>query len=78
MTKNSCYFESGCENLILDIRGNEGGNDSMYSPYLRVLFDHPGTTEGILFFDTEENRKIMESYRSSIDEDTPLVKENGA
>ena len=71
------YFESGCENLILDIRGNEGGNDSMYSPYLRVLYDHPGTTEGILFFDTEENRKIMESYRSSIYEDTPLVKENG-
>ena len=71
------YFESGCENLILDIRGNEGGNDSMYSPYLWVLYDHPGTNDGILFFDTEENRKIMESCLPSIYEDTPLVKENG-
>jgi len=56
------YLESGCENLILDIRGNGGGTDGMYSPYRWLLSDHVGYIDGVLLYDTEENRRIMESF----------------
>lgn len=53
------YKQSGCDNLIIDIRGNSGGQDGYYKPYLELLYDHPGMTEGIEFYNSEENR---ESY----------------
>ena len=34
------YRESGCENLILDVRGNVGGNDGIWYPFVLMLVDH--------------------------------------
>ena len=38
----SKLMDSGCENLILDIRGNTGGSDLYWYPYWRLLADHDG------------------------------------
>lgn len=43
------YLASGCENLILDIRGNGGGSDSAYEPLLRLLYDHEGTEDNVVY-----------------------------
>ena len=49
------YQASGCKYLIIDIRGNGGGNDQYYEPYLALLYDTPAVTDGIDFFYTKKN-----------------------
>lgn len=50
------YRQSGCENLILDIRGNGGGADWQYYPIYQLLYKQPGKTHGILLRNTKDNR----------------------
>ena len=38
----NAFYASGCENLILDIRGNSGGTDPYWTPYWKLLADHAG------------------------------------
>ena len=45
------YLDSGCENLILDIRGNPGGSDRFITEYLELLYDRPGILPLLLLMD---------------------------
>ena len=56
------YKASGCKYLILDIRGNGGGSDHYYEPYLALLYDTPGVTDGVDFFYTKKNFRQMKEW----------------
>ena len=43
----AAYRASGCENLVVDIRGNMGGSDNAYEPLLKLLYDHEGTEDAM-------------------------------
>lgn len=50
------YLQSGCSNLIIDIRGNTGGSDAIWEPVGPLLFDHqPAVPEYTLFRNTPKN-----------------------
>lgn len=53
------FKESGCENLVLDIRGNSGGSDNYFAPYWQLLYDHEATDRGIEFRNTPEHRRLL-------------------
>ena len=53
------YEASGCKYLIIDIRGNGGGSDHYYEPYLALLYDTPAITDGVDFFYTKKNLRRM-------------------
>ena len=53
------YEASGCKYLIIDIRGNGGGSDHYYEPYLTLLYDTPAVLDGVDFFYTKKNLHRM-------------------
>ena len=48
--------------LILDIRGNDGGSDHYFVPYLELLYDTAAEVEGIDFFYTKKNFNVFKKY----------------
>jgi hypothetical protein len=54
------FLDSDCENLIIDIRGNEGGDDRVWKNYYLALYDHPGKPSRIWFRNTPENIQFYE------------------
>ena len=52
------YKRSQCPFLILDLRGNAGGND-WYLPLVELAYDHPAAVEGTTFRNTGENRAFL-------------------
>ena len=46
----------------MDIRGNGGGSDHYYEPYLALLYDTPGVTDGMDFFYTKKNFQQMKEW----------------
>lgn len=56
------YKASGCKFLILDIRGNGGGSDLHYQPYLKLLYDTPAVLDGADFFYTRKNLRRMSKF----------------
>ena len=55
------FKKSRCENLIIDIRGNEGGNDRFFGPYLKLLYDHEGAVPSTEFRNTVANMQQLPS-----------------
>ena len=52
------YLASGCSNLIIDIRGNGGGRDDSYQPFMQLLFDTPDCSrDGAMLRYTEASIK---------------------
>lgn len=43
------YLASGCENLLVDLRGNRGGSDDAYQPLLELLYDHEGAEDNMAY-----------------------------
>jgi len=53
------YHQSGCSRLIVDVRGNGGGNDGQYQPIRSLLYAQHGTTDGMYFRNSADNRQHM-------------------
>ena len=73
------YQMSGCDNLIIDVRGNPGGGDAIWDPITPLLFDHkPASPEYTLFRNTPKNlafyQGILKEYPD--DEIAKLVIDN--
>ena len=50
------YLQSGCDHLIIDVRGNTGGGDAIWEPVFPLLYDHqPSSTEYTFFRNTPKN-----------------------
>ena len=49
------FLASDCENLIIDIRENLGGNDDVWEDYYHLLYDHPYKPESKWFRNTPKN-----------------------
>lgn len=45
----AAYLASGCENLVVDLRGNMGGSDDANQPLLELLYDHEGTEDNMAY-----------------------------
>lgn len=45
----AAYLASGCENLVVDLRGNMGGSDNANQPLLELLYDHVGTEDNMAY-----------------------------
>ena len=79
------YLASGCENLIIDIRGNRGGSDLMYEPYRQLLYDRRGYQDGAEVRNTPAHiaemedididfvQEIVRKMKTSKDEFVPLT-----
>ena len=79
------YRASGCENLIIDIRGNGGGTDGIFSPYVKLLYDREARVDGAEIRNTPahiawiENievnwvQQLEETMKQSADEFVPMT-----
>lgn len=56
---------SKCENLIIDVRGNGGGDERIWHQLLPLFYDHPGTTKSVEFRMSDNN---IEFLRQAADE----------
>ena len=56
------YRKSGCQNLIVDIRGNGGGSDDQYYPFMKLLYKQKGKTHGASLRNSPGNRARWRLY----------------
>ncbi|MBR6198563.1 MAG: hypothetical protein IKQ72_13325 [Bacteroidaceae bacterium] len=68
------FDESSCENLIIDVRENDGGGDSVWSRYYDMLYDHPGKPSVSWFRNTPENLKFWKRVVASVQTPEEYVK----
>lgn len=65
------FDESDCVNLIIDVRGNDGGTDVTWYKYYDMLYDHPGKPSVSWFRNTPENLKYWKDIVANLQ--TPEV-----
>lgn len=53
------YKRSGCEYLVVDIRGNGGGSDQAYRPLLALLYDRPAAVVGVEVRVSSDNERFL-------------------
>ena len=68
------FDESSCENLIIDVRENDGGGDPVWSRYYDMLYDHPGKPSVSWFRNTPENLKFWKRVVASVQTPEEYVK----
>ena len=68
------FNESDCVNLIIDVRGNEGGGDTVWHGYYDMLYDHPGKPSVSWFRNTPENLKFWKRVVASVQTPEEYVK----
>ena len=56
------FVESGCKNLIIDVRGNGGGSALIWDNYSTALYDYSGKPIISWFRNTPENQKFWERF----------------
>ena len=56
------YQQSGCPNLIVDIRANGGGLDYVYKPLLRLIYDRKGSADGVAYYSTPDNIAMLKLF----------------
>ena len=67
------YKASGCENLIIDIRGNGGGTSDIWFPFIDLLVDHQREwTYESFFRNTPYNLKAFESMLERMPDNSNL------
>lgn len=54
------FQNSTCENLIIDVRGNGGGDERLWHPILPLLYDHSGNIKNVEFRMSERNIEYLE------------------
>ncbi|MDE7385671.1 MAG: S41 family peptidase [Muribaculaceae bacterium] len=56
------------QNLIIDLRGNEGGDERLWHPFLSLLYDHNGSTKSAEFRNSPQNINFMQSIAEDVPE----------
>ncbi|MBD5246575.1 MAG: hypothetical protein HDS54_00200 [Barnesiella sp.] len=59
---------SNYQNLIIDLRGNEGGDERLWHKLLPLLYDHNGSTKSAEFRTSPQNMDFMQSIAEDIPE----------
>ena len=72
------YRQSGCPNLIVDVRGNGGGQDWQYYPIYRLLYAQPGVTHGVALLNTQEIRDSLRAAAAYANSDFWIAKMDSA
>ncbi|MBR4828900.1 MAG: peptidase S41 [Muribaculaceae bacterium] len=53
------FKKSHCENLIIDLRGNNGGDDGYFAPYQKLLYDHEVADTDEIYRVTPQNMAYL-------------------
>lgn len=68
------YRNSGCRNLIIDIRGNGGGTDYAYYPYLSLVYNREGMQDGVEIRNSADHLSYIKELEKSMPELKELVR----
>lgn len=63
VVSNSSY-----DNIIIDLRGNEGGDETIWHPILSLVYDHPGTVKSVEYRKSPHNVAYLQSLADEFPE----------
>lgn len=69
------FLSSKCKNLVLDIRGNSGGNDVIWEPILPLMIDHQAKFPEQYFFRNTYNNRFHPEMPDWMKEQLKTVKD---